>query len=205
MSLSPANPPTWCPGCHNFLIYAGIRQAVATLNIPAKDMVFVYDIGCVGNMADNFSSYAIHSLHGRCVPTALGVRLANPKLKVVAVGGDGGIYGEGLNHLLATARANYPLTVLVANNQLYSLTTGQTSPTTPQGSRTKSTPLGSPSLPVDPITLINASNPNAFVKSVSGTDPKSVIDAISEALAFPGFSLVDIRQVCITFGKQIHA
>lgn len=205
MSLLPGKIPTWCPGCHNYLLYAGIRQAAQVANIKDNDLVFVYDIGCAGNMADNFSSFAIHSLHGRCVPTALGVKLANPKLKVVAIGGDGGIYGEGLNHLLAAARADYPITVLVGNNQLYSLTTGQTSPTSPQGARTKSTPLGSPSLPLDPVSIINVSNPKALVESVDGTQPPLVIEAIARALNHPGFSLLDVRQTCLTFGKQLHS
>lgn len=203
--LKTAKVPTWCPGCHNYLLYAGIRSAVERVGISLKNLVLVYDIGCAGNMADNFSSWAIHSLHGRCVPTALGVKLANPDLKVIALGGDGGIYGEGLNHLLAAVRANYPLTVLVANNQLYSLTTGQTSPTTPKGSRTKSTPLGSISLPVDPIALIRASNPDALALSVDGTKPQEVNDAITKALNHSGFALIDLRQVCLTFGKQLHS
>lgn len=203
MTIRSSVIPTWCPGCHDYVLYAGIQQAVAKLNIPEEKLVQVFDIGCVGNMADFFSTYGIHSLHGRCIPTAVGVKLANPNLTVLAIGGDGGIYGEGLNHLLAMARMNIDITVLVANNQLYSLTTGQTSPTTPKGSRTKSTPLGAPSVPLDPIALIKSVNPEAFVKVVDSHQPLEVTESIIEAIKHPGFSVLDLKQVCVTFGKQL--
>lgn len=197
--------PTWCPGCNNHLLSASLQQVIAKLNISKKDLVLVYDIGCIGNMADFFSTYSVHGLHGRCIPTALGVKLTNPKLTVIAIGGDGGIYGEGMGHLIAAARANCNLTVLVSNNNLYSLTTGQTSPTTPKGSKTKSTPLGSASVAVNPVNLLQAVNPDIFVKSVEGQSIQAVTDAISQAINNPGFSLVDIHQNCITFGKQLQS
>src|SRR4030042_3120546 len=160
MNLKSHIIPTFCPGCNNFLLFAGIQQAIEQLQIPKENLVLVFDICCSGNMADFFSTYGIHSLHGRCIPTAIGVKLANPKLIVIAIGGDGGIYGEGMGHLVAAARANSDISVLVSNNQLYSLTTGQTSPTTPHGAKTKSTPLGTPNLPVEPISFLKAINPN---------------------------------------------
>lgn len=195
--------PTWCPGCQDYVIYAGIQSALKKLNLPTEDVVIVYDIGCIGNMADFFNTYGIHSLHGRSIPTALGVKLANPKLHVIAIGGDGGIYGEGLNHLLSAARLNCDLTVLVANNHLYSLTTGQTSPTTPRGSKTKSTPQGAPSIAVNPISLLTNLNPDIFAKHLDCRQPLEVADAIAEAISHPGFSLLDLEQVCVTFGKQL--
>ncbi len=203
MNLRSTVTPTWCPGCHDYIIFAGIQQAITALNLPKENVVMVYDIGCIGNMADFFTLYGIHSLHGRCIPTAIGVKLANPKLTVIAVGGDGGIYGEGLNHLLSAARLNVNITVLVANNHLYSLTTGQTSPTTPIGSKTKSTPQGSLSVALDPISLINTVNPKVFAKHVSCSQPPAVNSTIAEALQQPGFSLVDLDQLCVTFGKQL--
>lgn len=197
--------PTWCPGCHDYVIYAGIQQVITDLNIPKENIVMVFDIGCIGNMADFFTTYGIHSLHGRCIPTAIGVKLANPKLTVIAIGGDGGIYGEGLNHLLSAARLNVNISVLVANNHLYSLTTGQTSPTTPKGSHTKSTPQGAPAIALDPIPLINTVNPDIMSKHVDCRQPAEVVSAIKAALVFPGFSLVDLDQVCVTFGKQLSS
>ena len=90
MNLKSHIIPTFCPGCNNFLLFAGIQQAIEQLQIPKENLVLVFDIGCIGNMADFFSTYGIHSLHGRCIPTAIGVKLANPKLIVIAIGGDGG-------------------------------------------------------------------------------------------------------------------
>ena len=197
--------PTWCPGCHDYIIFAGLQQAIAALDCPKEDVVIVYDIGCVGNMADYLSVYGLHGLHGRCIPTAVGVKFANPKLKVIALGGDGGIYGEGLNHLIAAARLNLDVTVIVANNRLYSLTTGQTSPTTPKGTTTKSTPLGAPAASFDPLKILPATNSEILVKHVKCQQPLEVTAAMKEALNFPGFALLDLDQLCVTFGKHLGA
>lgn len=196
-------PPTWCPGCNNYIVFAAIQQALTSLNISKENIVISYDIGCIGNIADFFSTYGVHTLHGRSIPVAVGVKLANPKLTVIAIGGDGGIYGEGLSHLVAAARLNINLTVLVADNRLYSLTTGQTSPTTPKGSKTKSTPLGSPSLALDPLSIVRSANPDVFADEVSCTQPQLVTTAIKSAIAHKGFSILNLSQVCITFGKQL--
>ncbi|HEX8923248.1 MAG TPA: thiamine pyrophosphate-dependent enzyme [Patescibacteria group bacterium] len=184
-------------------MFAGLQQAIIQLGLPQEDIVVVYDIGCNGNMADFVNTYGIHSLHGRSIPTALGVKLANPKLKVIVIGGDGGIYGEGLNHLIAAARLDHDISVFVANNQLYSLTTGQTSPTTPKGAKTKSTPEGNPSIAFDPVGILHAVNPHALVETVDGSKPLDVISAMKKAIITPGFALVDLHQVCVTFGKQL--
>ena len=197
--------PTWCPGCYDFLMYVGLEQALKQLDVPKEKIVIVYDIGCMGNMADFFKTYAIHGLHGRCVPTAAGVKLANPDLTVIAVGGDGGLYGEGLGHLISTARSNVDINVFVANNLLYSLTTGQASPTTPQGSKTKSTPLGVTGIAIDPVALIHTVNPQAQALSVDGHNPMEVTASFKEAILHPGFSLIDCRQICVTFGKQLNS
>ena len=201
-NLKSAIVPTWCPGCNDYIIYASLQQALSSLHLPKENLVMVYDIGCIGNMADFFSTYGLHSLHGRCIPTAIGVKLANPKLTVIAIGGDGGIYGEGLNHLLSAARLDINITVLVANNHLYSLTTGQASPTSAQGLKTKSTPHGAPSLALNPVPLVNLANPRVFAKHIDCRQPVAVTNTITEALTQPGFSLVDLDQVCVTFGKQ---
>ena len=197
--------PTWCPGCQDYVVFAGLQAAILSLQVPLEDVVIVYDIGCIGNMADFFKAYGIHSLHGRCIPTALGVKLANPKLHVIAVGGDGGIYGEGLNHLLSAARLDADITVVVANNHLYSLTTGQTSPTTPQGSKTKSTPQGAPAIALNPIPLIKTVNPNVMAEHVDCHQPVEVNQIIAKAIIHQGFSLLDLDQVCVTFGKKLTA
>lgn len=197
--------PTWCPGCHDFIIYACILQAVNKKQIDLNKLVIVYDIGCSGNMADFLKVFGVHSLHGRSIPTAVGMKLARPDLTILVVGGEGGLYGEGMGHLIAAARLNIDITVLVANNQLYSLTTGQSSPTTPKGAKTKSTPKGDPSVPVEPVSLINAVNAEAQVIHVTCLKPMEVTDAIVAGIDNNGFNLVDIDQLCVTYSKQLHS
>ena len=195
--------PTWCPGCHNFLFYSAIQSAFNSLNLKSSDVVMNYDIGCVGNMADFFKIYGVHTLHGRSIAVAMGEKMINPNLTVCVIAGDGGAYGEGLNHLVAAARANSNIKVFVANNSLYSLTTGQTSPTTPQCAKTKSTPFGNPNIPIHPIELIKTINPNVCAKVVDCTDIPALHQAMTEAFEFDGFAILDMTQTCITFGKQL--
>ena len=197
--------PTWCPGCHNFLVFSAIQTAFNSLNLKSSDVVMNYDIGCVGNMADFFKTYGVHTLHGRSIAVAMGEKMINPNLTICVVAGDGGAYGEGLNHLIAAARANINITVFVSNNFLYSLTTGQTSPTTPKGSRTKSTPLGNPNEPIDVVKLLKSINPHVFVKSVDVKNILEVNKSFKEALEFKGFALVETLQECVAFGKQLKS
>lgn len=195
--------PTWCPGCQDYVIFAGLQNTLNKLNLDQDKTVIVYDIGCIGNMADFVKAWGIHSLHGRAVPTGVGVKAANPNLSVIVIGGDGGIYGEGLSHLIAAARLNLDITVIVANNQLYSLTTGQSSPTTPKGAKTKSTPKGVESVPVLPLELIKAANSEALAQHVSCNEPLKVNEAIEKAIKHKGFDLLDLDQLCVSFGKQL--
>lgn len=204
MNLKTKHIPTWCPGCDDYLMLSGILQAISTKNIDPKDVVIVYDIGCAGNMADFINTYAIHSLHGRSIATAIGVKLANPKLTVLVVGGDGGIYGEGLNHLIAAARSNIDITVLVSNNYLYSLTTGQTSPTTPKGSKTKSTPFGVENEPINAVRLLHSLNLDLWVDSVTAKQVPLLNQKIKDAIDHQGFALLDVDQICVSFGKQLR-
>lgn len=175
------------------------------LNLTPHNIFIAYDIGCAGNMADFLKTYAAHTLHGRSPSFAMGVKLVNPKLTVCVVGGDGGIYGEGLNHLIAAARMDIDITIFVSNNYLYSLTTGQTSPTTPKGAKTKSTPLGTPNEPINPVKLLKAVNPNVFVESLGVADLPKLTQTIKSAIEHQGFSLVDITQDCVAFGKQLKS
>lgn len=195
--------PTWCPGCHNYLVYAALQKNFIDLKLNLDTLVMNYDIGCAGNMADFFKTYGAHTLHGRSISTAMGEKLVNPNLTICVVGGDGGIYGEGLNHLISAARANIDIKVFVSNNFLYSLTTGQTSPTTPKGAHTKSTPTGNINEPIHPVELLKTINKEIFVESVDVKDIPKLNDTIKRALESPGFALVDITQECVAFGKQL--
>jgi len=195
--------PTWCPGCKNFSIFALLQKAFKDHHFTKHNTVISYDIGCAGNMADFIDTYGIHTLHGRALPVAIGVKLANPKLNVFVIVGDGGIYGEGLNHLVASARANYDIKVIVSNNRLYSLTTGQASPTTPKGATTKSTPFGVTNIAINPQKLLKAVNPKVKVIQVDGSKPAQLTSAFNQAITTKGFVLIDIVQDCVSFGKQL--
>ena len=201
--LRTKNIPTWCPGCDDYLMLVGLQQALVALQLPSHQTVVVYDIGCAGNMADFVHTYAVHSLHGRSVPVAMGIKLFRPDLNVIVVGGDGGIYGEGLNHLITAARSNVDIAVLVSNNYLYSFTTGQASPTTPKGSKTKSTPFGVDNVAIDPVALLKTVNPDIWVEKVAAKEIQTANQKVQEAIAHNGFALLDIQQTCATFGKQL--
>lgn len=201
-SLDSPLRPTWCPGCGNFSIWLALKTALTQLKIKKEDLVMVYDIGCSGNMADFLKVYGFHALHGRAIPPAVGVKLANHNLKVVVVIGDGGGYGEGLTHLLNEMRGNHDITVLVHNNHRYSLTTGQMSPTTPKGTKTKSTPMGSIEQELNPVAMA-LSNHATFVSRLFAVDVKNLTQGIVDAINHTGFSMIDILQPCMVFNPDM--
>lgn len=201
-SLDSPIRPTWCPGCGNFSIWLSLKTTVAQLNIPREKIVIVFDVGCSGNMADYFKLYGFHSLHGRAIPPAVGIKLANHDLKVIVVIGDGGGYGEGLTHYLNEMRGNHDITVIVHNNHRYSLTTGQMSPTTAKGTKTKSTPYGSIERELNPVAL-SLVNHATFVAREFAVDTKSVIQTFLNAIKHPGFSVIDVLQPCMVFNPEM--
>jgi 2-oxoglutarate ferredoxin oxidoreductase subunit beta len=194
-------PPTWCPGCGNFAILGAIKMALDELKIAPHQAVFVYDVGCSSNMADFVFAYGFHGLHGRALPPSAGLKVANHNMKVFAIIGDGGAYGEGAGHFLSLARANHDITVLAHDNFLYSLTTGQKSPTTPKGQVTPSTPKGVLDEPFNPLAtaLINSAS---FVSRGFAGDIAHLAKLIVAATQNKGFSLIDILQPCPTFNKS---
>jgi len=192
--------PTWCPGCGDFGIWTAIKQALAELEIPTHKVVITYDIGCAGNMANTIKCYGFHSLHGRTLPVAIGAKLANKDLTVIAIAGDGGCYGEGGNHLIHSARYNSDINLIVANNQSFSLTTGQASPTSDLGYVSKTTPWGEIKQPINPMALSLTSG-STFVARSTAFDPKHLVQTIKSAIKHKGFSHVDVLQQCVTFNK----
>ena len=196
--------PVLCPGCGGWTIWGALKQALAESNIQTKDLALVYGIGCFGNMANSIKGYVFHSLHGRSLPVATGIKLTNPKLKVIAIAGDGDIYGEGLNHLLNSCRANVDVIQIVSNNHPYSLTTGQASPTSSLGYKSKTTPLGEVKEPLNPLALSLDSGATFVAQGYSGNLPE-LTNIFKRALNHKGFSLVDIQQVCITFNHVENA
>lgn len=203
-SLDTYIRPTWCPGCGNFSIWLALKQALTQLGVPHENIVLSYDIGCSGNMADFNKVYGFHGLHGRAIPPAVGIKLANHDLKVITIIGDGGGYGEGLTHYLNEMRGNHDITVLVHNNHRYSLTTGQMSPTTAKGTKTKSTPLGSIERELNPIALA-ISNHATFIAREFAIDVPTMIATIKAAVAHEGFSVVDVLQPCMVFNPDMDA
>ncbi len=194
--------PTWCPGCCNFSIWLSLKQAITSLGLPHEQFVLVYDVGCNSNMADFMKIYGFHGLHGRAIPPAVGIKMANSDLKVIAVLGDGGGFGEGLTHFLNEMRGNHDITVLVHDNHRYSLTTGQMSPTTEKGTKTRSTPFGSIERALNPLSLA-LSNHATFVAREFAVDVKTLTQTIKQAIMHPGFSFVDIMQPCMVFNPEM--
>lgn len=192
--------PTWCPGCGDWGIGVAIRQAFIQLGFNPSSVVVVFGIGCSGNMNDFLNAYAIHSLHGRAVPNAIGIKLANHKLPVVAVVGDGDCYGEGGNHLIHAARGNHDITIIVHDNGVYGLTTGQVAPTAQKGFKSKSTPSGIIDMPINPLSLALTQGATFIAQAFAG-DTLHTIEIIKKAIDHRGFSLVNILQPCVTFNK----
>ncbi len=192
--------PTWCPGCGDWAIGVAIKSAFSQLGYDPGSVFVAFDIGCSGNMNDFLNAYAMHTLHGRAVATAVGVKLANHDLPVVVVGGDGGLYGEGGNHFLHACRGNHDITVIVHDNMVYGLTTGQVAPTAKKGSKSKSTPGGIVETSVNPLSLAITQGATFVAQSFAG-DVTHVINMIKEGIQHKGFSLINILQPCVTFNK----
>lgn len=201
-SLDTHIRPTWCPGCGNFSIWLSLKNALTALKLPKEQIVLSYDVGCSGNMADFIKAYGFHALHGRAIPPAVGIKLGNQDLKVIVIIGDGGGYGEGLTHFVNEMRGNHDITVLVHDNHRYSLTTGQMSPTTAKGTKTKSTPLGSIENELNPIAIALANNAT-YVAREFAVDVKGLTQSIVNAVNHEGFSVIDVLQPCMVFNPEM--
>lgn len=161
----------------------------------------VFGIGCSGNMNDFLNAYAMHALHGRGLPNAIGMHLVNHKLPVVAIVGDGDCYGEGGNHLISACRGNYNMTVIVHDNGVYGLTTGQGAPTAQPGYPSKSAPGGMIEQPINPLALAIAQGASFVGQTFAGQVPH-MIDLLKKAIQHRGFSLLNVLQPCVTFNKK---
>ncbi|MEI6326572.1 MAG: thiamine pyrophosphate-dependent enzyme [Candidatus Roizmanbacteria bacterium] len=190
--------PTWCPGCGNWGIIRALKLALSEQGLGPTDIFVAFDIGCSGNMNDFLHANSMHTLHGRSIPSAIGMKLAHHTKQVLAVGGDGALYGEGGNHLLHACRGNHDITVVAHDNMVYGLTTGQTAPTSTRGMKTKSTPGGSVEMSINPLALA-ISQGATFVAQTFANNSRHVADMIKAAMQHKGFSLVNILQPCVTF------
>jgi len=193
--------PTWCPGCGNFGILTALKQALVKLQIQPHQMLAVFGIGCNSNMCNWLNVYGIHTLHGRALPVAAGAKLVNPKLTVIAIGGDGDGYGIGLSHFIHSCRRNLDITYIVHNNQIYGLTAGQASPTSDHGAKTKSTPCGVIERPINPIALALSSEATYIARGIA-SDVNQLKELIAGGIKHRGFALIDVLQPCVTWNKQ---
>ena len=200
-SIKSPIAPTWCPGCGDFMILNSLQKSIAELQLEEANTVIFYGIGCSGNMADFNRVYGFHGLHGRALPNAIGAKLANHTLKIILIAGDGDFYGEGLNHFLSLARGNHDITVIIHNNSRYSLTTGQGSPTTKKGIKTKSTPTGVVEMPFNPISSALVAEAS-FVSRAYSARVQQMTELMKAAIQHTGFALVDVIQLCPSFNKK---
>lgn len=192
--------PTWCPGCGNFGILQALNRALIEMGIEPHQVLLVSGIGQAGKLPHYTRGNVFNSLHGRPIPPAIGAKIANSELIVIAVSGDGDAYGEGGNHFLHAARRNHDITYLVHNNQVYGLTKGQASPTSDVGFVTKTTPYGAAS-PVNPIALAIVSGAS-FVGRGFAADVDHLANLIKRGITHRGFALIDILQPCISFNHK---
>ena len=190
----------WCPGCGNFGLMGAVKGALADLEKNLHEVVIVSGIGCSGKVPHYVNTYGFEGLHGRPVPVASGIKMANPRLTVIAEGGDGDGYQEGVQHFIHVMRRNHDITYLVHNNQIYGLTTGQASSTTLMGAKTKTTPFGNIEIPFNPVLTAIDGGATYVARGFAG-DPEHLKELIKDAIQHNGFALVDIFQPCVTFNK----
>jgi len=192
--------PAWCPGCGNFGILNALNRALVEVEIEPHQVLLVSGIGQAGKLPHYTRGNVFNSLHGRPVPPAIGARIANSELIVIAVSGDGDAYGEGGNHFLHAARRNHDITYLVHDNQVYGLTKGQASPTSDVGFITKTTPYGAAS-PINPIALAIVSGASFVARGFAG-DIDHLSNLIKKGITHRGFALIDILQPCVSFNHK---
>ena len=193
--------PDWCAGCGDFGVLSSLQKALVELRIQPHNVVTVSGIGCSSNLPGFIETYGMHTLHGRALAVATGVKMANHDLNVVVTGGDGDGFGIGGNHFIHTMRRNVDLVYLAMDNQIYGLTTGQTSPTSRIGMKTKSMPFGNIEEPLNPITLALAAGATFVARAFSGA-PKHLVDLIKQAFEHKGFAFIDIFSPCVTYNHD---
>lgn len=193
-----ATPCTWCDGCGDYGIWTALKRALSELGLEPWQVLLCYDIGCHGNMSDKLQGYRFHGLHGRVIPFAAGAKLANPAIPVLAFGGDGAIFSEGVGHLVHGIRSNYPIVFTLHNNGNYGLTTGQASALTWQGQPMNSAPNGIPEATLNSMDFVFALEPTFVARGFSG-DIAQLQRIFMAAVKHRGFAFIDVLQACPTY------
>lgn len=199
--LSTSCSPNWCPGCGNLPLWLAFKNAAVEKDWNNHNSVIVAGIGCHGHIVNFTKMTSFEGLHGRPLPVASGIKMANTALNVFVFTGDGDCLGEGGNHFIHACRRNHNINIFIHDNGLYALTTGQTSPASPHGYKSKSTPAGNPDNPLNPLAVAIASGAT-FVARCYASDTKHVTELMIKASEHNGVAVVDILQPCITFNKQ---
>jgi 2-oxoglutarate ferredoxin oxidoreductase subunit beta len=188
----------WCPGCDDYVILRSMQKALPEMGVNKEDVVFISGIGCSSRFPYYMDTYGIHSIHGRAPAIATGVKLANPKLSVWVITGDGDSMAIGGNHFIHVLRRNLDLNIILFNNEIYGLTKGQFSPTSLVGQKTKSSPYGNTQPPFSPGELAIGSQARFFAR-IGGNTPKEMSQLFIEAEKFKGTSLIEVMQNCPIF------
>ncbi|OPH62010.1 2-oxoacid ferredoxin oxidoreductase [Paenibacillus ferrarius] len=192
--------PNWCPGCGDFSVQAAIQRAAANVGLEPEGLAVVSGIGCSGRISGYINAYGFHGIHGRSLPIAQGVKMANRDLTVIASGGDGDGFAIGMGHTVHAIRRNIDVTYIVMDNQIYGLTKGQASPRSAEGFKTKSTPLGTIESAISPLEVAMAAGATFVAQSFS-SNLKQLTAVIEAGLNHKGFSLINVFSPCVTFNK----
>lgn len=192
----------WCPGCTNFGLLQSLKKAVAALNLEPRNICFVSGIGQAAKLPHYIKGNVFNGLHGRALPAATGIKAVRPELNVIVTTGDGDCYGEGGNHFIHTIRRNPDITLFVHNNEIYALTKGQASPTTPSGTKTRLQFDGVKNITFNPVAVAVLMGCSFVARGYTG-DLEHLFEIMAEAVKHKGFSFVDIIQPCITFGAHL--
>ena len=193
--------PIWCPGCGDFGVLQAVYRALAAIGRPAHEIAFVSGIGCSSRIPGYTTAYGFNTVHGRALPIAQGIKLANPDLLVIAAGGDGDGFSIGGGHVPHAIRRNTDLTYIVMDNQIYGLTKGQLSPTSPRGRKTVTSGYGSMEQPVNPLLYVLAYGA-PFVAQATPSDMPGLTAILEQAIRYPGFAFVNVQSPCVTFGEE---
>jgi 2-oxoglutarate ferredoxin oxidoreductase subunit beta len=192
--------PIWCPACGDFGVVQAIYRALAAVGRPPHEIAFVSGIGCSSRIPGYTTAYGFNSVHGRALPIAQGIKLANQSLLVLVAGGDGDAFAIGGGHVAHAIRRNVDLTYIVMDNQIYGLTKGQLSPTSPRGLKTASSALGSIEDPLNPLLYVLGYGAS-YVAQGTPADLQGLAAVIEEGIRFPGFAFINVQSPCVTYGR----